>query len=205
LPESFFEAMAVFKELQVTGLAGESEFGSLCEEIVDARGREFAEGVATSPELAVGPCVERMVECVVETIGRDDKAGDLASIAAPSVVGAMARFEDHVEDDVAKVRVLGVAMELPVAAMRIKFQGADELLSVELDRGVEEIRAGRVIPLAELNDAELLIGGGGELPAEGPRKPERLELHLGGETLPILRHRGGGGLKLLTKRGVAHP
>jgi hypothetical protein len=184
LPESFFEALAVFQELQVTGLAGEPKSGGLCEEIVDAGGRELGEGFGTSPELAVGLCVERMIESIVETIGRDDEAGDLASVAAPSVVGAMARFEDHVEDDVAKAWVLGVAMELPVAAMRIEFQGADELLPVELDRGVEEIRSGRVIPLTELNDAQLLVGGGGELPAKGPAKPERLELHLGGRRSP---------------------
>ena len=96
------------------------------------------------------------------------------------------------------------AFDRPVAGVGIELKGAGELLVIQFNRGVQEVRTGGVIPLAELHDANGLTRGGGKLPPERSAEPERLQFHLRRKPRPVLRDQSRRSVNIVAQGSVGH-
>ena len=188
----------------MTCLACEAEPGSFRKKVVHPGGGELGEGLGAAAQFAVGARVKGVVESVVEELKRNDHAGNLAIVTAAGEMRAVSRLENDVEDDLAKVGILGVSVQFPVAGVGIELKGAGELLVIQFNRGVQEVRTGGVIPLAELHDANGLTRGGGKLPPERSAEPERLQFHLRRKPRPVLRDQSRRSVNIVAQGSVGH-
>ena len=96
-----------------------------------------------------------------------------------------------------------------MAGREIDFDRASAGLSIDLQGGVKEVRAGATVPLPRRKDLNLFTGTGLIVPREEARKPKGLDLHLihpsqRGRFVKAAATGGGGGEELLIihRRGV---
>ena len=93
-------------------------------------------------------------------------------------------MNEDVQDRVIESGVGGVAVRFPAAIREVEFdRAADRIAGIESDDGVGEIRSGRAIPGAKLDDLNVVAGDGMELSAEVAGKPARLQFQFAGGAL----------------------
>ena len=113
-----------------------------------------------------------------ETGGNRD-ARNLPVLAGAGEALRLACMEDHVQHGRFEGGVGTVAMGFPIGGPEVEFDRPFAPLAGDLDGGLQEIRSGRAVPLAELYDAHRISRRVAEVPAEGSGEPQRLQLELG--------------------------
>ena len=175
LEEGFIHAVRDGGPSKLIGLSSHSNPGGRFDQRIDRLAWEQSQWRATAAWMG-----NRRMDVQEVDFALQVNLNDFLIQAGPGKISGSPLPEKQMKDDTIKVWVLRVAVPIPIGDVDIQFDvSLEQFVSINPQRGVNEIGTGFAIPEAKLDNLDQRTGNGTESSPKRSRVPHRLPFEFG--------------------------